>query len=262
MLGTLQRNQGILSDVEARATQVAPYLRNLLALSTALQQKYSAAPLAADTSVRVLLVSDIHGGNQYSLMRAIVEEEGIDLVVDAGDLVNFGTVEEGEAAGIFAGIESVGVPYLFVRGNHDATSATDTSVLDRMSRMPNVVLLQPPTGGYTEVQRGGRADRRLQRPAVVRRLRRRLTGQAGAGPRGLRRRVHAGARRRTSSWATSRGRCRAWTPECSSTGTCTRSTSRATGCRPGPSPAAARSATSSRTRPVRSSSASRRRSTC
>ena len=209
VLGTLQRNQGILSDVEARATQVAPYLRNLLALSTALQQKYSAAPLAADTSLRVLLVSDIHGGNQYSLMRTIVEEEGIDLVVDAGDLVNFGTVEEGEAAGIFAGIESVGVPYLFVRGNHDATSATDTSVLDRMSRIPNVVLLEPPTGGYTEVTRGRRADRRVQRPAVVRRLRHRLTGQAGAGPRGLRRRVHAGARRRTSSWATSRGRCRA-----------------------------------------------------
>ncbi len=155
VLGTLQRNQGILSDVEARATQVAPYLRNLLALSTALQQKYSAAPLAADTSVRVLLVSDIHGGNQYPLMRTIVEEEGIDLVVDAGDLVNFGTVEEGEAAGIFTGIESVGVPYLFVRGNHDATSATDTSVLDRMSRIPNVVLLEPPTGGYTEVTAGG-----------------------------------------------------------------------------------------------------------
>jgi predicted phosphodiesterase len=103
----------------------------------------------------VLLVSDIHGGNQYPLMRAIVEDEGIDLVVDAGDLLNFGTVEEGEAAGIFTGIESVGVPYLFVRGNHDATSATDTSVLDRMSRIPNVVLLEPPTGGYTEVTAGG-----------------------------------------------------------------------------------------------------------
>jgi len=38
VLGTLQRNQGILSDVETRASQVAPYLRNLIALSTALQQ--------------------------------------------------------------------------------------------------------------------------------------------------------------------------------------------------------------------------------
>jgi hypothetical protein len=88
-------------------------------------------------------------------MRTIVEEEGIDLVVDAGDLVSFGTVQEGEAAGIFSGIESVRVPYLFVRGNHDATSATDTAVLARMARVPNVVLLQPPTGGYQEVLVGG-----------------------------------------------------------------------------------------------------------
>ncbi|HET6968733.1 MAG TPA: DUF998 domain-containing protein [Ornithinibacter sp.] len=155
VLNTLQKNQGILSDVETRATQVAPYLRNLIALSTALQQKYAAAPLEADTSLRVLLVSDIHGGNQYSLMRTIVEEESIDVVVDAGDLLNFGTVEEGEAAGIFAGIESVAVPYLFVRGNHDATSAGDTSVLDRMARVPNVVLLEDGAGAYTQVTAGG-----------------------------------------------------------------------------------------------------------
>ena len=151
VLGTLQRNQGILSDVETRATQVAPYLRNLIALSTALQQKYQAAPLESDTSLRVLLVSDIHAGNQYDLMRTIVQEEGVDVVVDAGDLVNFGTVEEAEATGLFSGIESVGVPYLFVRGNHDANSATDTALLDRLARVPNVTLLEDGAGDYTEV---------------------------------------------------------------------------------------------------------------
>ena len=151
VLGTLQRNQGILSDVESRATQVAPYLRNLIALSTALQQKYEAAPLESDTSLRVLLVSDIHAGNQYDLMRTIIEEEGIDVVVDAGDLVNFGTVEEAEATGLFDGIRSVGVPYLFVRGNHDANSATDTAMLDRLATLPNVTLLENGAGDYTEV---------------------------------------------------------------------------------------------------------------
>ncbi|MBM6401870.1 DUF998 domain-containing protein [Phycicoccus sonneratiae] len=155
VLGTLQRNQGLLGDVETRAAQVTPYLRNLLALSTALQQKYAAGSLEADPALRVLFVSDVHGGNQYALMRTIVEEESIDVVVDSGDLVNFGTVTEGEAAGIFDGIESVGVPYLFVRGNHDATSATDTAVLDRMARIPNVTLLQPAEGGYREVTVGG-----------------------------------------------------------------------------------------------------------
>ncbi len=155
VLGTLQKNQGLLGDVETRTAQVAPYLRNVLALSTALQRKYVGDALEADPALRVLFVSDIHGGNQYSLMRTIVEDESIDVVVDSGDLLNFGTVAEGEAAGIFSGIASVGVPYLFVRGNHDATSATDTAVLERLAQIDNVVLLEPPAGGYTEVTVGG-----------------------------------------------------------------------------------------------------------
>ncbi len=155
VLGTVQRNQSLLSDVEARTAQVSPYLRNLIALSSALQDKYSPTELAQPTALRVLLVSDLHAGNQYALMRTIVEEEDIDLVIDTGDLVNFGTVAEGNASGMFAGIASVPVPYVFVRGNHDATSATDRAVLDRMASIPNVVLLQPDDERYTVVEVGG-----------------------------------------------------------------------------------------------------------
>jgi hypothetical membrane protein len=155
VLGTLQRNEGLLTDVETRAAQVAPYLRNLLALSTALQQQYAAGSLEADPALRLLLVSDLHGANQYALMRTIVEEDSIDAVIDTGDFVTFGTVEEAVASDMFAGIESLGVPYLFVRGNHDATGPADTALLTRMERVPNVVLLEPPEGGYTEVAIGG-----------------------------------------------------------------------------------------------------------
>lgn len=155
VLGALQQNQGLLGDVETRATQVAPYLRNLLALSTALQQKYAAGALESDPALRILFVSDIHGGNQYPLMREVIEQQSIDIVIDTGDLLTFGTVQEGEVAGIFAGIESLEVPYLFVDGNHDATSLTDTAVLERMQEVPNVVLLQPPGTGYQRVSVGG-----------------------------------------------------------------------------------------------------------
>lgn len=155
VLSTLQKNQGLLSDVEARATQVTPYLRNILALSTALQQKYAGDTLEADPALRVLFVSDLHSGNQYPLMRTIVEDESIDVVIDGGDLVNFGTVAEGEAADLFEGIASLDVPYLFVRGNHDATGPSDTAILDRMGRIDNVVLLEPSAQDYTEVSIGG-----------------------------------------------------------------------------------------------------------
>ncbi len=148
VLSAVQRNAGMLAGVEARSAQVAPYMRNLLAVSQALQEKFVPTDLAGPVAARFLLVSDLHGANSYSLMRTIIEEEEIDAVIDTGDLVNFGRAEEAEAAGMFTGIESLGVPYLFVDGNHDASSATDTELLRRLAEVPNVVLLQDPDGRH------------------------------------------------------------------------------------------------------------------
>ena len=118
----MQRNADLLEGVETRAEQVTPYLKNLLALSAALQDKYAPQALDSPVAARLLLVSDIHGANQYALMKTIVEQERIDAVIDSGDLVNFGSATEADAAGLFQGIESLGVPYLFVKGNHDGRS--------------------------------------------------------------------------------------------------------------------------------------------
>ena len=150
ILGAVQRNADLLDGVETRAQQTTPYLKNLLALSAALQDKYAPQSLSEPEAARILLVSDIHGAQQYPLMKAIIDEEQIDAVVDLGDLLNFGSVTEGEAVGLFKGIESLGVPYLFVRGNHDATSASDDALLTRLARVRNVVLLQPGEEEYTE----------------------------------------------------------------------------------------------------------------
>ena len=151
VLGVVQRNAGLLADVEARATQVTPYFRNLLAVTQALQQKYVAGTVDEPASARFLLVSDIHGANQYALMRTIIQEEDIDAVIDSGDLVNFGRVQEGDAAGIYRGIQSLGVPYIFTSGNHDQSSPTDRAVLTRMGRVPNVVLLEDAAGTLREL---------------------------------------------------------------------------------------------------------------
>ncbi len=151
ILGVVQQNESLLSDVATRSTQVAPYLRNLIALSTALQQNYTPTALDQPVALRLLFVSDLHDGNQYSLMKTIVSDDKIDAVVDLGDLVDFGTAQEAEAAGMFSGIASLGVPYIFVRGNHDASSATDTALLERMREITNVILLQPTADSYTEL---------------------------------------------------------------------------------------------------------------
>ena len=147
-------NRNLLGDIDDRATQATPYLRNLLALSTALQQEYSPQELPSDTAVKVLLVSDIHSADEYALMRTIVEEEDIDVVIDSGDLITMGTMEAGLSR-LYRSIASLDVPYVFVRGNHDASSRTDTRLLRRMEKIDNVVLLEPRPGRYREVSVGG-----------------------------------------------------------------------------------------------------------
>lgn len=155
ILSTVQANTTLLDDVEERSAQAAPYLANLVALTSALQAKYTPPQDDTATALRLLLISDLHVGNQYPLVKRLIAEEDIDAVVDSGDLVTFGTVGEAEAAGLFEGIASLGVPYVFVRGNHDATSATDDALLRRLGTIPNVVLLQPDATTFAEAELHG-----------------------------------------------------------------------------------------------------------
>ena len=156
VLTAVHANIDILGDVEARSAQVAPYLRNLIVLSGALQEKYSEHAVdERDVALRLLLVSDIHGANYYPLMRSIIEEEQIDAVIDTGDIVNFGSPAEFDASRLRQGIESLGVPYLFVRGNHDARAELDYAVVDAIAAVPGAYVLQPSPDRYIEVELGG-----------------------------------------------------------------------------------------------------------
>lgn len=155
VLTAVQSNLDIFDDVEARSAQVAPYLRNLIVLSSALQEKYTDPVTDREVALRVLLVSDIHGANYYPLMRSIVEDERIDVVIDTGDIVNFGSPAELAASNLQSGIESLGVPYLFVRGNHDAGAELDYAVVDAVAAVPNAYVLQPAPDRYTEIDLGG-----------------------------------------------------------------------------------------------------------
>lgn len=155
LITAVQSNLDILDDVEARSAQVAPYLRNLIVLSNALQEKYTEPVTDREIALRVLLVSDIHGANYYRLMRSIVEAERIDVVIDTGDIVNFGSPAELRASGLLSGIESLGVPYLYVRGNHDARAELDYAVVDAIAEVPNAYVLQPDPDRYLEIDLGG-----------------------------------------------------------------------------------------------------------
>ncbi|GGK71864.1 metallophosphoesterase family protein [Ornithinimicrobium pekingense] len=155
LLSLVQTNTGLLDSLTANASHGAVYVTNLLALSDALREEFTPGAVEVPVAARFLLVSDLHGMNQFPLMRQIVASEGIDAVIDAGDLLNFGQPREGALTDLYAGIESLGVPYIFVRGNHDAVSAEDEAVLRRLSRIPNVLLLEPTAGELVRVEVNG-----------------------------------------------------------------------------------------------------------
>ena len=76
-------------------------------------------PLGADSSSRrVLVVADLHNNPVgISFISSLVRTFGADMVLDAGDVTDYGTVLE---ADLVAGIGQMGVPYVIAMGNHDS----------------------------------------------------------------------------------------------------------------------------------------------
>lgn len=155
LLASLQSSPAVLASIESRAGQVEPYVTNWLQLQNALQERFISPEVAKADTVRFLLVSDIHGTNEYAVMKKIIVSEDITAVIDTGDLLNFGEVSEGELSGLYKGIASLRVPYIFVDGNHDATSRNDEALLNRLARIDNVILPDPTGEGYQLVSIAG-----------------------------------------------------------------------------------------------------------
>lgn len=75
--------------------------------------------------VRLLHVSDIHSDPRaFGLIRQVIQSFQPDLIVDTGDVTDFGTLPEARAAA--RAIRSLGVPYFFVGGNHDSPDVLRT----------------------------------------------------------------------------------------------------------------------------------------
>ncbi|MDX6738140.1 metallophosphoesterase [Actinocorallia sp. A-T 12471] len=85
-------------------------------------------------TVRVLHVSDIHlNPLAWDVIRNISEQFKVDVIIDSGDLTDHGSRPEDR---FVANINTLKVPYVFVRGNHDS-KGTETAV----SKIKNAVVL-------------------------------------------------------------------------------------------------------------------------
>ncbi|MGQ0631886.1 MAG: metallophosphoesterase family protein [Sporichthyaceae bacterium] len=91
------------------------------------------------STIRVLHVADIHlNPAAWEVIASITRQFEVRLIIDAGDISDRGSRAENR---FMDAIAELGVPYVYVRGNHDSASTVDA-----IARQPNAVVLD---GGDT-----------------------------------------------------------------------------------------------------------------
>lgn len=109
-------------------------------------------PLAAIPGERVVLVvSDIHNNPAaIDFIGEIVRSFKVDLIVDGGDLTDFGTALEGLAV---ISISELGLPYILAPGNHESPE-----VIEQLSHRPNASVLMMDQVDIDGITIAGAAD--------------------------------------------------------------------------------------------------------
>lgn len=99
-------------------------------------------PLAkAEGELKVIHVSDIHNNPAaFDFLSRVVQGFGADLIVDTGDLTDYGTPIEAQLGSRISGLK---VPYYFVPGNHDSPE-----VVARLRAIPGLKVLDGNTVTY------------------------------------------------------------------------------------------------------------------
>ncbi|GLW28961.1 metallophosphoesterase family protein [Actinoplanes regularis] len=121
--GLLVNAPAVVGDARRIADNYGRYAEQLQQIVSNVSRIYttmSALPVyePAGNTTRILHVSDLHlNPSSWGLIRTVVQTFDIDAVVDTGDMVDWGSSAETSYA---ASIPSIGVPYIYVRGNHDS----------------------------------------------------------------------------------------------------------------------------------------------
>jgi predicted MPP superfamily phosphohydrolase len=127
---------GSAEDIVARFDAYRASLEDLVANVGSLYAVLSnlPAPAAADDSVVMLHVSDLHlNPAGFDLVRQVATQFEVDAVLDTGDITDWGSQPENA---LVASVGELGAPYVFIRGNHDSAA---TALL--VSEQPNGIVL-------------------------------------------------------------------------------------------------------------------------
>ncbi|KNZ69368.1 metallophosphoesterase [Thermincola ferriacetica] len=90
---------------------------------------------AANGDLRVLHVSDLHNNPAaFDFIEQVATTFKVDLVIDTGDISDFGTPVE---TVLLDRLKRMGIPYVFVPGNHETRE-----VINELRGLPNVTVLE------------------------------------------------------------------------------------------------------------------------
>jgi predicted phosphodiesterase len=137
--GLLVNAPSVVGDARRIADNYGRYADQLQQIVSNVSRVYttvSALPSyePAGNTTRILHVSDLHlNPASWGLMRTVVKTFDIDAVVDTGDDVDWGSAAE---TSYVSSISTLGVPYIYVRGNHDSSA-----IQSAVARQKNAVVL-------------------------------------------------------------------------------------------------------------------------
>jgi predicted phosphodiesterase len=131
--GSLRLVPQLFGPVEGAIERVGYFRDELRRVVAGAARAYAAVesnPLGRGDEVRVLHVSDIHLSTLgYGFAQELARSFDVDLVIDTGDTTSFGAPDE---EFILSEVPEFELPYVWVRGNHDAASFQDAlASLDR-----------------------------------------------------------------------------------------------------------------------------------
>jgi len=121
--GLLVNAPAVVGDARRIAEDYGKYAEQLKALVANVSRIYTTVnrlPIyeQVDGGIRILHVSDLHlNPTVWPTIRTVVEQFDIDAVIDTGDITDWGSEPE---ANYVASISLLGVPYVYIRGNHDS----------------------------------------------------------------------------------------------------------------------------------------------
>ena len=157
--GLLVNAPAIVGDARRIANDYTKYADQLQRLVGNVSQLYttvSALPVyePAPGTTRVLHVSDMHlNPTGWSLIRTVVEQFNIDVVIDTGDITDWGSEPEASFVGSIGLLKK---PYVYIRGNHDSAKTAAA-----VAQQPNAIVLNNSTTTVAGLTIAGIGDPRF-----------------------------------------------------------------------------------------------------